>query len=111
MKPFLLSQKFTALEAPRRRKRHSMRELQIAQLTYPTGAVDKRGKTFGQSVYRFATSTWSVLNVSSVVLVWGAQRLFYEPGYHFPSALTLQEIIQLSTAFGNACLRLLRLYT
>ena len=92
-------------------KRHSMRELQIVQLTYPTGAVDKQGKTPGQPVYCFATSTWSVLNVSSVALAGRGRRVFSKPSYHFPSALTLQEIIQLSTAFGNACLRLLRLYT
>jgi hypothetical protein len=111
MKPFVLSQKFTALQDERQQNRHSMRELQIVQLTYPTQTVDNQGKTAGQPVYRFATSTWRVLNYPSVVLAGRGRRLLYQPTYHFPSALTLQEIIQLSTAFGKACLRLLRLYT
>ncbi|WP_233804083.1 hypothetical protein [Paraburkholderia sp. HP33-1] len=88
-----------------------MRELQIVQLTYPKGAVDKQGKTFGQPVQRFTTSTCSKLNDSSVLLAGLGRQRFYEPSYHFPSALTLQEIIQLSTAFSKpayeyyACIR------
>jgi hypothetical protein len=111
MKPFVLSQKYTALEAKGGEKRHSMRDRQIVQLTHPMQAVDKQGKTVGQPVCLFATSTCSMLNVSSVALAGPGRSPLYEPSYHFRSALTLQEIVQLSTAFGNACLRLLRWYT
>jgi hypothetical protein len=48
--------KIYRLESLRRRKRHSMRERQIVQLTYPTESVDNRGKTHEQRVQRFLIS-------------------------------------------------------
>jgi hypothetical protein len=88
---------------PQRQSRHSMRERQIAQLSYPTRAVDNCRK-------RRRTACASILdNVETAREDYNAlpgfrlSRTLDPQGYRFRMTLTFQEIIRLSTGKCNAC--------